>query len=762
VLEPLEEASDDAIAGIPSAPGAFETYTVIDLEKLLRYSEATKARCLNSLSVAYSQIEAWARPLHTLPPLASPPEKEGPKPAPEPETLYKKIGSSLHRERYKYEQLPSPLHFRLIKIESSRPWLMCKLETFSLRDRPKFQGLSYTWGTSGQNSDIWCNDRLVKVSSNLKRGLQRLHSYSKWTKAKYYWIDQICINQADFSERNHQVRLMRAIYQQAQNTVIWLGSEDSYAKPALSLVADIYKYSLSTSVEQKKVKDKKTDLGESEDSKAEDDFPAPDDKRWAALPRFLELPWFERCWIIQEVVVSSGDPVILCGSMQFYWSRLEKAITWLIQYGTHFRTDRIKLVTSISELGFTRDLWELQALLQSTRPFQATNSRDKVYALLGLAGETGAPDQWPLALAPNYGRTVRELYTEVTRYCIQQTKSLSILSQVEGSTESGNDDGQYPSWVPRLDIPRKSCSLSTYTVKKNKAGWKTLEEKFNRVSRDMQVNLDTHKSANDLRVEGLRITTVQSCFQVVIPDSPTNSSTDLSTIQPTPKLLKTVVDLYETCKSRLEHLTLEKFAQTFFLVTTAGVTPEQTDARAESMVHFRAFIQSATSKPDSLDASTKLELESRPMYNLRTALKSNLGLSTLSPAITPPASTVQLQSPFPACSISPSLESLSTTTTSFGTERPDPSRYSSALTPLMHRRLFITSSGHLGLGPATMMSGDAVVVLFGGKVPFVLRHVDGDRWRFVGECYVAGFMNGEGLEVQPGEKSLDTEWFDLV
>lgn len=765
VLEPLAEASEDAIAGIPSAlPGAFETYTVIDFGKLLHRSENTKEKCLNSLSVAYSQIEAWARPVHTLPPLASPPEKEVPKPTPEPETLYQKIGSSLHRERYKYEPLPSPLHFRLIKIESSRPWLMCKLETFSLQNPPKFQGLSYTWGASSQNSDIWCNDRLVKVSSNLKRGLQRLHSYSKWTRAKYFWIDQICINQADFTERSHQVRLMRAIYQQAQNTIIWLGSEDNYAKPALSLVAEVYKYSLSVSVEQQRVKDRIIASGELEDNETIDTLPGSDDKRWAALPRFLELPWFERCWIIQEVVVSSGDPVILCGSMQFFWSRLEKSLIWLIRYGTQFRTSRIKLVTSISELGSTRDVWELQALLQSTRPFEATNPRDKVFALLGLSGETASPELWPSALVPNYGRTVQDVYTKVTLHCIQQTKNLAILSQIEGSTETSNsiEDSQYPSWVPRLDIPRKTCSLNAYVTKKNKVGWKTLEEKFNRASKDMRVSLDTHKSSGNLRVEGLRISSVQSCFQVVVPDPPWNSSADVLAIQPTPRLHQIVVDLYEACKSRLDHLSLEKFAQTFFLVTTAGRTPEQTDARAESMVHFRAFLESATPKLENLDVNPKPGTESRSMYNLRTALKSNLGLSTLSPSITPPASTPLAQSSLSLGLSSLSLGSRSDTTQSFDTERPDPYRYSAALSPLMHRRLFITASGHLGLGPANVMSGDVVVVLFGGKVPYILRHVDGDSWRFVGECYVAGFMDGEGLEVQPGEKSLDTEWFDLV
>jgi len=68
-----------------------------------------------------------------------------------------------------------------------------------------------------------------------------------------------------------------------------------------------------------------------------------------------------------------------------------------------------------------------------------------------------------------------------------------------------------------------------------------------------------------------------------------------------------------------------------------------------------------------------------------------------------------------------------------------------------------------------MMSGDVVVVLLGGKVPFVLRQVGGEgeggQWRLIGECYVDGVMYGEMVEERDGDgerKRLETEWFDLV
>lgn len=41
------------------------------------------------------------------------------------------------------------------------------------------------------------------------------------------------------------------------------------------------------------------------------------------------------------------------------------------------------------------------------------------------------------------------------------------------------------------------------------------------------------------------------------------------------------------------------------------------------------------------------------------------------------------------------------------------------------RRFFCTTQGYFGLGPQSLMEGDLCCVLFGAKVPFDLREVDG-------------------------------------
>jgi hypothetical protein len=62
------------------------------------------------------------------------------------------------------------------------------------------------------------------------------------------------------------------------------------------------------------------------------------------------------------------------------------------------------------------------------------------------------------------------------------------------------------------------------------------------------------------------------------------------------------------------------------------------------------------------------------------------------------------------------------------------------------RRFFTTKNGYMGLSPSLARIGDKVVILLGGKTPFILRKTKENRYRFMGECYVHGMMTGRGLK----------------
>lgn len=83
-----------------------------------------------------------------------------------------------------------------------------------------------------------------------------------------------------------------------------------------------------------------------------------------------------------------------------------------------------------------------------------------------------------------------------------------------------------------------------------------------------------------------------------------------------------------------------------------------------------------------------------------------------------------------------------------------------------YRRFFLTPDLHMGLAPYNAEKGDLVYLLFGCEVPVILRS-DGEEFRFIGECYIHGFMDGEALvqarrNAQPDYDHSDTSWLDRL
>lgn len=105
--------------------------------------------------------------------------------------------------------------------------IRCRLATYDLDKCPPFVALSYAWGDEHPLGKISLNSEVFRVRPNLHSALSVLWQDTDEQEHKFrynfYWIDAICINQKDNSERGHQVNLMGAIYSQARSVFVWLG-----------------------------------------------------------------------------------------------------------------------------------------------------------------------------------------------------------------------------------------------------------------------------------------------------------------------------------------------------------------------------------------------------------------------------------------------------------------------------------------------------------------------------------------------------------
>jgi hypothetical protein len=126
-----------------------------------------------------------------------------------------------------YGHLTTKLTERSIRLIQLLPGddvgIRCELyETTLELSKSLYKALSYTWHTpqDSQKAIISCNGRTLRIGTNLYAALRRL---KQRTQPVTLWVDFLCINQADDEERTHQVSMMRDIFANCNEVIIWLG-----------------------------------------------------------------------------------------------------------------------------------------------------------------------------------------------------------------------------------------------------------------------------------------------------------------------------------------------------------------------------------------------------------------------------------------------------------------------------------------------------------------------------------------------------------
>jgi hypothetical protein len=83
-----------------------------------------------------------------------------------------------------------------------------------------------------------------------------------------------------------------------------------------------------------------------------------------------------------------------------------------------------------------------QFVLLALHSYQATDPRDKVFALLGLATDADDP-----TLHPDYNLSVEDVYRKTAIFLLRQDRSIAILSNSGIGNWRKHKD--LPSWVPQ-------------------------------------------------------------------------------------------------------------------------------------------------------------------------------------------------------------------------------------------------------------------------------------------------------------------------
>jgi hypothetical protein len=371
-----------------------------------------------------------------------------------------------------YDTLPDASdHLRLLTLHGgdvSEP-IRCTLRTVSFRDKPSYDALSYAWGDSISTKSINVDGFEIQVTANLEQALRHLRNVEH---DSILWVDAVCINQSDASEKSHQVAFMGNIYRECAQVQIWLGCDSSKCNLTQS------------SLHTRNAKD--------ESHRAIDPFELvrhfADDRHLSEWPCFhtqsdngrntivyeandefeimseafiavAERAWWTRMWTVQEVILPKQGRFIYDT-----WSMsLQTFVDASKDQDQHFNiccTDAARrlpdklynilhgvMVTAILIYsGRIRDdygnvlRFSLQRQHVNYGDRACKDRRDKVYGLLGIINE--------LFLKPDYTRPIEEVFLRAT--CHMLSEDSSTLSSLTGPYY-GPGPRKWASWVRQFD-----------------------------------------------------------------------------------------------------------------------------------------------------------------------------------------------------------------------------------------------------------------------------------------------------------------------
>ena len=192
---------------------------------------------------------------------------------------------------------------------------------------PPYEAISYVWGNLERTAEILCDDQVLGITASLSDALQRVRSTDK---PRLLWADAICIDQSNLIERSEQVQLMRSIYQQAREVLVWLGpsDENSGGEEVFNFLYRLWEECNSIDAVGLLNSDVLGKLGSMNKHELHT-FPPKDSPLWDSLHRFYRRPWFTRVWIIQEVAVSTSA-LIMYGKEEISWQKLGAASSLLL------------------------------------------------------------------------------------------------------------------------------------------------------------------------------------------------------------------------------------------------------------------------------------------------------------------------------------------------------------------------------------------------------------------------------------------------
>ncbi|KAL8800448.1 MAG: hypothetical protein Q9223_007127 [Gallowayella weberi] len=624
-------------------------------------------------------------------------------------------------QRYQYAPVgPEQIRVLGIAIEYITGQLVC---TFRVRDLASslgsYRAISYCWGDPTKTFHVLCdNGQVLPITTSCAELLT--HVVSRYP-ADFFWIDQLCINQEDYVEKSAQVLLMGQIYSSTKQVIAWLGRGDAGSEKAIDYVEWLYK-----EIDQMKCQGIQPTLQPAMSSEPRiRSMPAEmlRERRWKALSCFLQNPWFERVWVMQEVIMACSSLADFAGEAVHTVISFEKRtvsfdvlaevlntlerdhlILNLIcdrptQDGTMEKgvdppgLGAVRLFSAFRDRRHRNEPISLNDALSRTWHFQATDARDKLYALLGFC--TDVTDG---RFRPDYTARVENVYQAWTEILLERSFEDGRPLPMAG-IGLARSYVNLPSWVPDFSSGSYEVQVRPMTV----GGRPGEAYQAGGTSEPTDIIVDRLSSSVLLKL--IVVDSVEAVFQQ--PSTKESGRWD-SIIRPL--LLTPDKPKYGELLHWLE--VIQKYCTQTAAHTGIGVV------QVKELLSQTIVGNYPTSRANTDDALPRA-FDCWYQSHRELAGKDKAGVI---------ASQSRKADFYDQIQAFEDLKALS----------------------LQDRPIFSTTQrDFLGYGPKGLESGDLVCIVKGARMPYLLRSDlgDGCKWNLVGACFVHGLMYGEGLKL---------------
>ncbi|CAK7234008.1 hypothetical protein SBRCBS47491_008804 [Sporothrix bragantina] len=603
---------------------------------------------------------------------------------------------TINSPKYAYTEL-APRQIRMLQIHpaaSHSDPIVCSLFIWSIDIPPApFEALSYTWGDAQERYWISIDGLAFQVAPNLLGALQRFRLTGE---PRYLWVDAICINQDDLTERGSQVQFMDLIYQRAARVVVWLGASYNDSNLAFELLNKLVDV---VGKERRELKDNEgfRKYAVHGDIVARG-LPPPSDPAWLALDALVWRPWFLRVWVVQEVCVSRSATVY-CGVDNIDFDAFCDVGRYMhstnLTGQTAVNNDRVLSLQIARNQYQTDDRVKLTMQLINSRNCLATNPVDKVFALLNISKEIPGDG----SLRPDYHKTVTEVFSDVARLLLAE--NLDVLNfKCDPIWQS---ERNLPSWAPDWScVPREFSLLFT-----QRGPW-----------------FHAGKSAESSPAPAIRFSPDGRTFFIRgrILDKVTNVGETYFTFS-SARLGKVHNDWFSKYIDQDKHLQSFSRGRRWMMWERLALKLKTYPATGEDIL---------TAFQKTITADAKIQT------------KEEEGSSTTPPTVDDFYKAFRdYQAIFR--DESTKAERMGETALRIEKDRHD-IFFKEVHSVSYARKIFTTHKGYMGVGPASTSSGNYVAILEGARTAFVLNKKRSGRYVLLGEAYLHGFMNGEGMK----------------